>query len=110
MPVLQKDEPEEDMDTRGGGQAAQDQRIVKDEDYPSDNEAEFMDDKDSVLPGLQQQQRKQHTQQAQHAQHAQQQSGYPTDGSGRGAGVSSHTSAQLQRLLDMMRLHARTSF
>lgn len=64
-----KDDPEEDMDTRGGGQAADDRRIVKEEDYGSDNDADFMDDKDSVLP----QQQAQHAQQAQHTQ---QQSGY----------------------------------
>ena len=79
--VMQKDDPEEEMDTRGGGQAANDRRIVKEEDYGSDNDADFMDDKDSVRP-------------QQQAQHAQQQSGYQ-DGSrpatpGRGSVVSHH--------------------
>jgi len=31
--TMQKDDPEEDMDTRGGGQAAEDRRIVEEEDY-----------------------------------------------------------------------------
>lgn len=86
MFVVQKDDPEEEMDTRGGGQAADDRRIVKEEDYGSDNDADFMDDKDSVRP----------QQQAQQAQHAQQQSGYQ-EGSrpntpGRGSVVSHHSS------------------
>lgn len=83
--MMQKDDPEEDMDTRGGGQAADDRRIVKEEDYGSDNDANFMDDKDSVLP-------QQQTQHAQQAQHAQQQSGYQESSRpgtpGRGSVVS----------------------
>ena len=46
---MQKPDPEEDMDIRGGGQAAEDRRIVKEEDYGSDNDADFMeDDKASI--------------------------------------------------------------
>lgn len=57
---MQKSDPEEDMDIRGGGQAAEDCRIVKEEDYASDNDADFMEED-----------RPQHQhQQAQHAQHA----------------------------------------
>lgn len=55
---MQKDDPEEDMDIQGGGQAAEDRRIVKEEDYASDNDADFMEED-----------RPQH-QQAQHAQQA----------------------------------------
>ena len=36
-PILQAEEPEEDMDVRGGGQAAEERRIVKD-GYESDDE------------------------------------------------------------------------
>lgn len=56
---MQKDEPEEDMDVQGGGQAAEDRRIVKEEDYASDNDADFMEED-----------RAQQHQQAQHAQQA----------------------------------------
>lgn len=53
---MQKSDPEEDMDIRGGGQAAEDRRIVKEEDYASDNDADFMEED-----------RPQQHQQAQHA-------------------------------------------
>ena len=56
---MQKDDPEEDMDVQGGGQAAEDRRIVKEEDYGSDNDADFMEED-----------RPQQHQQAQHAQQA----------------------------------------
>ena len=62
---MQKDDPEEDMDTRGGGQAADDRRIVKEEDYASDNDADFMEDDKA--------------QAHQKAQHAQQPAGFQTD-------------------------------
>jgi hypothetical protein len=93
--MMQKDDPEEDMDTRGGGQAADDRRIVKEEDYGSDNVADFMDDKDSVLP----------QQQAQHAQQAQQQSGYQESSRpgtpGRGSVVSHSCSSTVSDIAFM---------
>ncbi|KAL3152707.1 hypothetical protein ABBQ38_012298 [Trebouxia sp. C0009 RCD-2024] len=78
-----KDDPEEDMDVRGGGLAAKDRRIVKDEDYASDNDADFMEE------DRPQQQQQQH--QHQQAQHAQQAAGFEnhvrggTPGSGSAA-------------------------
>ena len=94
--MMQKDDPEEDMDTRGGGQAADDRRIVKEEDYGSDNDAHFMDDKDSVLP----QQQAQHAQQAQHTQ---QQSGYHESSRpgtpGRGSVVSHSCSSTVLNIV-----------
>ena len=78
---MQKDEPEEDMDIRGGGQAAEDRRIVKEEDYASDNDADFMEEG--------------RPQQHQQAQHAQQAAGFENlsrDGTpGRGSVVSLNT-------------------
>lgn len=71
------------MDVRGGGQAAEDRRIVKDEDYASDNDADFMEE------DRPQQQQHQHQQ----AQHAQQAAGFEnhvrggTPGSGSAVGL-----------------------
>lgn len=100
VPMMQKDDPEEDMDVRGGGQAADDRRIVKEEDYGSDNDADFMDDKDSVLP-------QQHAQHVQQAQHAQQQSGYQDSSRpgtpGRGSVVSHNC---ISTVLNIAFMHA----
>lgn len=97
---VQKDDPEEDMDTRGGGQAADDRRIVKDEDYASDNDADFMEEREP----LQAQQ-----QQAQHAQQAQQQSGYQDTSRpgtpGRGSVVSHLTPGYGLRVNPLIYLH-----
>lgn len=40
----QNELPEEDMDVRGGGQAAEQERIVKDDGYGSDNEVDSRND------------------------------------------------------------------
>ena len=72
---VQKDDPEEDMDTRGGGQAAEDRRIVKEEDYASDNDADFMEED--------------RPQQHQQAQHAQQAAGFENNSRGATPGRGS---------------------
>ena len=58
------------MDTRGGGQAADDRRIVKDEDYMSDEDGALGQDHDMHMP---QQQPQQHVQEQLHQQPQQQQ-------------------------------------
>lgn len=72
------------MDTRGGGQAAADRRIVKEEDYMSDEEGALGQDHDIPMPQQQQapepsyqqppqqqQQQQTHVQQQQAAPHQQ---------------------------------------
>lgn len=58
------------MDTRGGGQAADDKRVVKEEDYMSDGEGALGQDHDMPMP-------QQPQQQPEHQQAAQQQQQQP---------------------------------
>ena len=72
------------MDIRGGGQAAEDRRIVKEEDYASDNDADFMEDD------------KPHHHHQQQARYAQQAPGFQNDlragTPGRGSAVRASSS------------------
>lgn len=85
------------MDVRGGGLAAKDRRIVKDEDYASDNDADFMEE------DRPQQQQQQH--QHQQAQHAQQAAGFENHVRGGTPGSGSAVSHHRLINADTMSVH-----